>query len=177
MQDDRSAAIRSGLSDTLAGNIAALSDRRAAEAAVAPFSERLAAAITRFAGSMPFVVLHLALFGGWIAINTGAVPVVPPFDPSLVVLAMAASVEAIFLTTFVLIAQNRMQRSADRRADLDLHIGLLAEHELSRIGTLLARIAERLDLEVPAADFAEVSQTVQPESVLDAIDEANKPDP
>lgn len=173
MTDPASAA----LSDTLAGNIATLADRRAAEAAAAPASERLAAAITRFAGSMGFVLLHVLLFGGWIAINVGAVPGIARFDPSLVVLAMAASVESIFLTTFVLIAQNRMQHAADRRADLDLHIGLLAEHELSRIGTLLARIAERLDLDVPAPDFAEISQRVQPETVLAAIDEADQSAP
>lgn len=49
-------------------------------------------------------------------------PGVPRFDPSFVVLAMVASVEAIFLSTFVLISQNRMSAAADKRADLDLHI-------------------------------------------------------
>src|SRR5690242_7862732 len=62
--------------------------------------ERVADAITQFSGSMPFVYLHLVLFGGWIGINVGWLPL-PRFDPSLVLLAMFASVEAIFLSTFV----------------------------------------------------------------------------
>lgn len=173
MTDERRRmAATPGMTDTLAGNITALAERRAAEALAAPTSDRLAATITRFAGSMAFVFLHMLLFGGWIGINTGLIPGVPRFDPTLVVLAMAASVEAIFLTTFVLIAQNRMQRDADRRADLDLHVSLLAEHELSRIGMLVADIANRLGVAMPHDDLAEIGEHVQPESVLAAIDEA-----
>jgi uncharacterized membrane protein len=56
-------------------------------------------------------------------------------------LAMAASVEAIFLSTFILISQNRMQRLADRRAELDLQISLLTEHELTRAIQLLDEVA------------------------------------
>src|SRR5690242_10211396 len=91
-------------------NIRALLDRREQEEQGRGVQDRLADAITRFAGSMRFVYIHLCLFGAWILVN--AVPGVPRgwrFDPSLVVLAMAASVEAIFLSTFVLISQNRMQ--------------------------------------------------------------------
>ena len=71
------------------------------------------------------------LFGFWIVANLDWVPGVPAWDPSFVVLAMAASVEAIFLSTFVLISQNRM--AADKRADLDLQVSLLAEHEVTRL--------------------------------------------
>jgi len=67
--------------------------------------------------------LHrLVLFGLWIVIKLGWLPVIPRFDPSFVVLAIVASVEAIFLSTFVLISQNRMSALADKRADLDLQI-------------------------------------------------------
>jgi uncharacterized membrane protein len=59
--------------------------------------------------------------------------VFPPGDPSFVVLAMVASVEAIFLSTFVLISQNRMAAAADKRADLDLQESQLAEHEVTRL--------------------------------------------
>ena len=63
------------------------------------------------------------------------IPGVPRWDPSFVVLAMMASVEAIFLSTFVLISQNRMAAAADKRADLDLQISLLAEHEVTKLVT------------------------------------------
>ena len=95
------------LSSALRRNIEALEERRRQEAAAAPAEARVAEAITRFTGSMRFVYVHLALYGAWIAANLGAVPGVPEFDPSFVVLAMVASVEAIFLSTFVLISQNR----------------------------------------------------------------------
>jgi uncharacterized membrane protein len=107
-------------------------ERREREAEKASLSERISDQVTRFAGSMTFVAMHAVVYGLWLAINLGAVPGVKPFDPSLVVLAMEASVEAIFLSTFVLISQNRMMGAAAKQSDLDLQINLLAEHELMR---------------------------------------------
>ena len=133
-----------GLSPVLERNIRALELRRQRENREASAEERVAEAITRFTGSMRFVYLHLAIFGFWIVANLGWVPGVPAWDPSFVVLAMIASVEAIFLSTFVLISQNRMAGAADKRADLDLQIGLLAEHEVTRLVTLLSGIADRM---------------------------------
>jgi uncharacterized membrane protein len=137
--------------------------------------DRIADAITRFAGSMPFAYLHALLFGGWILINSGAVPGLRPFDPfPFVMLAMWASVEAIFLSTFVLISQNRMAALADKRADLDLQISLLSEHEITRVLALVDAIAERMGV-AEACDEAEVAllkQDVDPEAVLHEIEEA-----
>ena len=115
---------------------------------------------------MTFVALHLTLFGGWIVWNLW---LEPKFDPSFVVLAMVASVEAIFLSTFVLISQNRMGRLSQARADLDLHISLLTEHELSRVAALLERVATKAGVEVPE-DIAEIKRDVVPETVLDTLD-------
>jgi uncharacterized membrane protein len=80
---------------------------------------RVADAITRFTGGMRCVYLRLALFGLWVIFNLGLIPGVPHFDPSFVILAMVASVEAALLSTFILISQNRMAAAADKRADLD----------------------------------------------------------
>ena len=63
----------------------------------------------------------MVTFGLWIVIDVGGTPL-PPFDSTFVILAMFASVEAIFLSTFVLITQNRMAAQADSRADLELHL-------------------------------------------------------
>lgn len=158
---------QSAMHTTLHDNIAALADRARAERRAAPLPARIADRITRFTGSMTFVALHLAIYGLWILANLGGIPGVPRFDPTFVILASEASVEAIFLSTFVLISQNRMAEQADRRADLDLHINLLAEHELTRLAALVGRIAERLD--VPVRD-REIEADVQPERVLDALD-------
>ncbi|MFW2828784.1 DUF1003 domain-containing protein [Sphingomonas sp. ID0503] len=167
-------ALAATMTGTLAENIATLRARRAAEQRDAPFSERIADYITRFTGSMTFVLIHVLLYGSWIAINLGWVPGVAPFDPTFVVLAMEASVEAIFLSTFVLISQNRMAAAADRRADLDLHINLLAEHELTQLAGLVDRIARKLGIEEEDPDFHEIKRDVNPHTVLDAIEEEGR---
>ena len=163
-----------GLSPVLERNIQALQARRRREEVEATAEERIAEAITRFTGSMPFVYLHLAFFGFWIVANLGWVPGVPSWDPSFVVLAMIASVEAIFLSTFVLISQNRMAAAADKRADLDLQVSLLAEHEVTKLVTLVSGIADRLGVRTEAdAELGEIKQDVAPEAVLDEIEAAN----
>lgn len=153
------------LQDTLSRNIDRLADRQRRDAAEASLPDRIADRITGFTGSMTFVLLHLALFGGWIVWNLWFEP---RFDPSFVVLAMVASVEAIFLSTFVLISQNRMAARAQARADLDLHVNLLAEHELSRLAALVERIADHVGVEAPA-DLKEIARDVEPEQVLDTL--------
>jgi uncharacterized membrane protein len=153
-------------------NIHALDERREREEANAGFQDRLAQAVTRATGSMAFVYLHLLLFGGWILANLGVIPGLPRFDPSFTILAMAASVEAIFLSTFVLITQNRMAAAAEKRAELDLQISLLAEHEVTKIAAMVAAIAERLGIPADAdPEIAEIKQDVIPEAVLDEIEE------
>jgi len=168
--------VPAGMTDTLTKNIELLAERRRNDRINSSLSDRIADRITGFTGSMTFVVIHLVLFGGWIAINLGWLPIVRPFDPTFVVLAMEASVEAIFLSTFVLISQNRMAAMADQRADLDLHISLLTEHELSRLATLVGRIAERLEVDTVDTDLEEIEVDVQPDRVLDAIKGEEQPD-
>jgi uncharacterized membrane protein len=157
------------LSGSLRRNIQSLEERRREEAAGATREERLADHITSFAGSMRFVYLHLVLYGTWILANV--MPALPKFDPSFVILAMEASVEAIFLSTFVLISQNRNAAAADKRADLDLHISLLAEHELTALTQLVKRIADRLEVQVEnQKEIAEAMRDVAPEAVLDTLE-------
>lgn len=160
-----------GLAQVVERNIQALLLHRRDQQESRTNQERTADAITRFTGSMRFVYIHLVLFGAWIIINLGWVPGVPRFDPSFVVLAMVASVEAIFLSTFVLISQNRMAALADRRADLDLQVSLLAEHEITRLITLVTAVAERLELDVAKnPELAELAQDVAPEKVMEKME-------
>jgi uncharacterized membrane protein len=163
-----------GMSSALERNIRALQQRRQREEVEATAEERIAEAITRFTGSMRFVYLHLAIFGFWIIANLGWVPGIPSWDPSFVVLAMIASVEAIFLSTFVLISQNRMSAAADKRADLELQISLLAEHEITKLATLVSAIAERMGVETHIdPELDEIKRDVAPEAVLDEIEATN----
>jgi uncharacterized membrane protein len=174
MSDKKSSVGRpssSGLGTVVDRNIQALLVHRREEENSRSGQERIADTVTRFTGSLRFVYIHLIAFGLWILINLGWLPVVPKFDPSFVVLAMVASVEAIFLSTFVLISQNRMAALADKRADLDLQISLLAEHEITRLISLVTAIAERLELDVAQnPELAELSQDVAPEKVMEKME-------
>ncbi|HTE17493.1 MAG TPA: DUF1003 domain-containing protein [Armatimonadota bacterium] len=161
------------VADVVRRNIRALIEVRRQSEGQRGTQERVADAITRFTGSLPFVYLHALVFGGWLICNIGLIPGVKPWDPfPFVMLAMIASVEAIFLSTFVLISQNRMQVMADKRADLDLQVNLLAEHEITRLIKLVDAIAEHMG--VATGDDPEVEQLkkdVAPEVVLQEIDE------
>lgn len=159
-------------SHVLARNISTLIEMRRRTERRKGWQERVADAVTRFTGSLPFVYIHAGLFGGWIVWNLGRVPGLAPFDPSFVVLAMTASVEAIFLSTFILISQNRMRAEAEKRAELDLQISLLAEHEITQLAELLNAVAAHLGIqERNAPAFQEARKDVDPGAVLDVIEE------
>lgn len=177
MTDERAvdtATPASSMARIVERNIAALIERRQQEEKSRRSHDKIADAVTRFTGSMRFVLIHIIGFGLWIVINLGWTPL-EPFDPTFVVLAMIASVEAIFLSTFVLITQNRMQALADRRADLDLQISLLAEHEVTQLLQITAAIAEHLGLHInDHAELTELKRDIRPEHVLDKIAEAER---
>src|SRR3954453_2956315 len=164
-----------GLTSVLERNIRSLKDRRRRDEESASTQERMADAITRFAGSMVFVYLHLVIFGFWIGVNAGLIPGIPRWDESFVVLGTTASVEAIFLSTFVLISQNRMAAAADKRADLDLHISPLAEHEVTKLVAMVSAITDHLGIETEADDeVGELQQDVAPDAVLDEIERRSR---
>jgi uncharacterized membrane protein len=167
--------------NTMAGvverNVRALVERQQREQANVPLQMRIADRVTAFAGSMTFVFLHLFIFGIWIVWNLPWTPF-PKYDPSFVVLAMTASVEAIFLSTFVLITQNLMAERAAKRADLDLQIGLLAEYEVTRLITLVKRIAQRLKVDLQEeVELSELEKDVAPARMLDLIEQHEKAPP
>jgi Protein of unknown function (DUF1003) len=130
----------------LINNIQTLLAKREAEERQAGLQQRVADRITRFVGGVGFVYLHLSIFGAWIAINlkwTG----LPPFDPSFVVLAMAASVEAIFLSTFRSHFAESLKRVIGASRRPRLQIRLLVEHEVTRILQVTRAVAECTGIE------------------------------
>src|SRR5689334_10440728 len=108
----------------------------------------IADVIAGFCGSMTFVWVHILWFGLWILINT--FPSVPKnwhFDPfPFQFLTLTVSLEAIFLTTFIMISQNRQGQIADRRNYLDLQINLLAEQENSKLLAMMEAIMQHLNI-------------------------------
>lgn len=133
--------------------------------------ERLADAITDFSGRMYFVYFHIVWFGIWILMNLGYFGI-QPFDPyPFGLLTMIVSLEAIFLATFVLISQNRLSAEADRRADLDLQIGLLTEYELTRVINMLDEIQDKLGIDNDTdEELLDLEKNVHPDDVLKDMD-------
>jgi uncharacterized membrane protein len=159
-------------------NIRALMEVRRQVEQQRTLQDRVVDAITTFAGSVRFVYLHVLLFGGWLILNVGLIPGIKPFDPfPFVMLAMWASVEAIFLSTFVLITQNRMSQVAERRAELDLQVSLLAEHEVTRLLSMVEAIGSHLGVRFEREGLEELKKDVAPEQVLDEIDHAGDSPP
>src|ERR1044071_5235934 len=134
------------LSKVIERNIRTIIHLRAKAARARGLQSRIADAITSFSGRMIFAYVHIVWFGLWILLNTGrlGVRVFDPFPYGL--LTMIVSLEAIFLSTFVLISQNRLSEQAEHRADLDLHIGLLTEHELTRVLLMLDTIQDKMGI-------------------------------
>jgi uncharacterized membrane protein len=159
------------LSDVVERNIRTILRLRAQSALDRNLQERLADGITNFSGRLAFVYLHIGWFGAWLLANTGWFGF-KPFDPyPYGLLTMIVSLEAIFLSTFVLISQNRLSAESDRRADLDLHVGLLTEAELTRVLRMLHAIHEKLGIECEdPADLADLELRTEPEDVLAEIE-------
>ncbi|TGE04218.1 DUF1003 domain-containing protein [Hymenobacter fodinae] len=169
-QGDGGAAGQPEMANVVERNIEALLQRQLAQEKQMPWQDRLADTVTTFTGSITFVFIHLALFGIWIIWNLGWLGL-KPFDPSFVVLAMFASVEAIFLSTFVLISQNRSSALAEKRAELNLQVNLLGEHEITRLVILVTEMARQMNIEAAAdPEISELAKDVQPERVLDTIE-------
>jgi uncharacterized membrane protein len=109
--------------------------------------DRVASAITDFAGSMRFVYLHTLWFGLWIVVNAGLFlamePGVTPWDPfPFGLLTLIVSLEAIFLSTFVMFAQNRLSALADARAQADYEVNVRVEAEVTKLLTLVQSLVE-----------------------------------
>ena len=106
-------------------------------------SDRVAEVIAKFCGSMTFVWVHVAWFGIWVLINV--MPGLPHIDPfPFTFLTLVVSLEAIFLSTFILISQNHDTKISERRNHLDLQINLLSEQENTQMLTMLRAIAEKV---------------------------------
>ena len=159
------------LSNVIERNIRTIIHLRTKAASERNLQARIADVITSFSGRMIFAYVHIVWFGIWILLNTGwfGVRAFDPFPYGL--LTMVVSLEAIFLSTFVLISQNRLGEETERRADLDLHIGLLTEHELTRVLQMLDAIQDKLGVVDHAnSELADLEMETKPEDVLAEIE-------
>ena len=117
-----------------------------------------------------------AFFGklaGWLLINAGAPPGVQPFDPyPFNFLGLIVALEAIFLSMFVLMSQNRQRRHAEPWDHLNLQVDLLAEQEMTKMLQMLQKICDHLGLS-QAAEDQELKDMVR-QTPVEALAEALK---
>jgi uncharacterized membrane protein len=148
--------------------------RKLEELAVAKrtLADRVAEFVAKFCGSITFVWIHVLLFSAWIGWNL--LPVLPHFDPyPFTFLTLCVSLEAIFLSSFILIAQNYEMRITERRSQLDLQINLLAEQENTKMLQLLDRMAKKMGLyEEDDPEIQVLEQATRPETLARQIEDA-----
>jgi uncharacterized membrane protein len=158
------------VADVTRENVRAM--RRLDELAVAQrtLADRIAEFVARFCGSITFVWIHSALFTAWILWNV--VPGLRHFDPyPFIFLTLCVSLEAIFLSSFILISQNYEMRVSDRRNQLDLQINLLAEQENTKMLQLLDRIARKVGAsEEEDPEVKVLEQATRPETLARQIE-------
>jgi len=158
--------------DVTRQNVQAMRQLEEAAKARRTRADRAAAAIARFCGSMTFVWIHVALFAAWIGYN--ALPWFGHFDPyPFTFLTLIVSLEAIFLSTFILISQNYDMRVSERRNQLDLQINLLAEQENTKALQILDRIANKVGAHLgDDPQVRALEEATRPETLARQIEDA-----
>lgn len=137
-------------------------------------SERFADAVGAFAGSLPFVVLHLVFVITWLLENSGKITSTRPFDPyPFSLLGVIVAVEAVILSSFILMRQNRMMRRGERRDHLNLQVDLLAEKEITKVLQMVRAICGHLGLQNIVADdeIRELSENTSIESLSQTLED------
>lgn len=159
------------LSKIIQRNIRTLIRLRLQAANKRNLQDRIADGITSFSGHIVFVYVHIVWFGAWIVLNTGRIGV-HPFDPfPYGLLTMVVSLEAIFLSTFVLISQNRLSEESEYRTNLNLQIALLTEHEVTRVLQMLDAIQDKMGINNDEdSELADLEMETKPEDVLTEIE-------
>jgi uncharacterized membrane protein len=103
--------------------------------------QKIADWIAEFSGSIPFLLIHVVIFALWLALNSLPVPGIPKFDPyPFGFLTLAVSLEAIFLSVFVLLSQNRQSAKDRVRSDVEYEVNLKAELEVAHLHEKMDRL-------------------------------------
>ena len=137
-------------------------------------SERVGDRIAGFAGSMSFVLIHVLLVLSWVLINVNQVSWISRFDPyPFSLLGMIVAVEAVVLSSFILMRQNRMTKRAERRDHLNLQIDLIAEKEITKLLQMVHAICDDMGLKQIAEDqeLKEFSQETSVETLTQRLDD------
>ncbi|MEO7192323.1 MAG: DUF1003 domain-containing protein [Vicinamibacterales bacterium] len=156
--------------DVITRNVRQIADLESKRAGTLSRTDAIGGAVSRFVGSLWFSVAHVAGMTLWVVWNTRAAAQFR-FDPyPFGAVNLLVSLEGVLLATFILIAQNRQGREADRRNHLALQISILAEQEMTAVLRQLDTIAQHVGArreEVPELLMADTEVS----EVLRQIDE------
>jgi uncharacterized membrane protein len=126
-----------------------------------PFSIKIADALTSKFGTLAFLILNLTLFIAWFLANSGSILGIPVFDPyPYVLLITTVSLEAIVLAIIVLISQNREGYINTMRDELQLHVNLLTEKEITKVLVLLRELLKKNDIKISDAELDEMLKDI-----------------
>ena len=167
-------AAKGTVGDLVAQNVAEITRIEQRDRVRMGFSDHFAELMTTFGGSMNYVWLHVVWFTVWIVLNVGLFGL-PPFDKfPFGFLTMIVSLEAIFLSTFVLISENRQSVQAVRRAKVDLQANIIAEQEITKLIEMVAGLQAHLGIE-PAhdKDLNQIQRPTYVEELADAVEAAD----
>jgi uncharacterized membrane protein len=130
--------------------------------------ERIGDAIARHAGRSWFIATHAGWFLAWIVFNSGKIPRLRPFDPyPYQFLTFVVSLEAIFLSLFILMSQSRGAKQADDRSHLDLQIDLLSEQESTKMLQMLRSLCEYHGLAIANdPELKKLTEPTKPDELL-----------
>jgi uncharacterized membrane protein len=152
-----------------ARNVRAICELEANALAHRSFSARIGDAIATHAGKMWFIVVHIVWFVIWLALNMGP-HAKDGFDPfPFQLLSTIVSLEAIFLSLFILMSQNRSGIQAERRNHLELQINLLSEDENTKMLQMLRALCEHHKLSV--ANDPEIHAMTKRTEINDVLSE------
>lgn len=136
--------------------------------------------LTSICGSTPFLFFHILAFATWVAVNTGLVPLFAPFDPfPFGLLTMVVSLEAIFLSIFVLVSQHRSAYIGTIRDEVHMRVNLIAEEEITKILKVLAEIRKEVGIKGADPELDKMIERTDTNyierSIVDQLERANKP--
>lgn len=136
--------------------------------------------LTSICGSTPFLIFHIFIFLSWVILNTNVLPGAIPFDPfPFGLLTMVVSLEAIFLSIFVLVSQNRSSYINSLREEVHLRVNLIAEEEITKVLEVLAELRKEMGIKKQDPELEEMLKRIDTnyieKSVVEQMSRANKP--
>ena len=145
-----------------------------------PFLTQLADDLTSFSGTPSFLFFNAFAFFIWIYVNLGLVPGISIFDPfPFGLLTMFVSLEAIFLSIFVLVSQNRTAKITTIREEMHMRVDLIAEEEITKVLEILAEMRKKMGIDKPDTELEYMLERINTNyienSIAQQLDRANKP--